>query len=275
MRDVLPVNVSTVFILSITSDIGEKLALHYLNLGAQVLGTHRGNIPESLNGHPNLHLLSCDVTTSTCAQKITEFLQSGKLKWDLFISCVGQLAPVGRFFETNFSAWAHSVEINSTAQLRALHAAHPFRSIGRLCHIVFFAGGGTNGPFHAYSSYCLGKIALIKMCELLDDENQDLNVFIVGTGWVQTKIHHQTLDAGPRAGANYAKTKSFIDQAVPGTSHADIANMIAWGVSQGREVVGGRNFSILHDAWREGGESLATALKTDPHRYKLRRHGNG
>lgn len=265
---------SSVLILSVSSEIGEQLALDYLRRGARVAGTHRAELPESLRSQPNFSSLRCDITAPDSADALAAFLHAKNFSWDIFISCVGQLAPVGLFFENDFNAWAHSVNTNSLAQLRALHAAHPFRRADRLCHVVFFAGGGTNSPFRAYSAYCLGKIALIKMCELIDDENPDLNVFIVGTGWVRTKIHAQTLAAGSRAGASFQKTRLFIEQGEQGTSHADVAAMIRWGIAQGRGVAGGRNFSVVHDGWRDGGAGLAAELLADPDRFKLRRHGN-
>jgi len=265
---------SAVFILSVSSDIGEQLALDYLQRGACVAGTFRRELPASLRQHPRFSGLQCDVTTPESHALISEFLTGQKFAWDIFISCVGQLAPVGLFFEQKFDSWAQSVDTNSTAQLRALHAAHPFRQPGRTCHVVLFAGGGTNGTFRNYSAYCTGKIALIKMCELLDDENPDLNVFIIGTGWVRTKIHNQTLAAGARAGVNYEKTRSFLDQDVRGTSHEEIAAMIRWGVEQGRMVAGGRNFSLVHDGWRDAASGLDATLRTDRNKFKLRRHGN-
>ncbi len=265
---------ASVFILSVSSEIGEQLALAYLHDGATVSGTHRGPLPASLRGQQNFSSLHCDLTLPRAAGAIREFLRQQAAPWDIFISCVGQLAPVGPFFENAFEPWADAVGINSVAQLRALHAAHPFRRLGQTCHVVFFAGGGTNNPFPAYSAYCLGKIALIKMCELLDNENPDLNVFAVGTGWVRTKIHEQTLAAGARAGASYDKTLAFMAQGTPGTSHGDIAAMIRWGIAQGRAVAGGRNFSVVHDPWRDGGAALAAALRADPGKYKLRRHSN-
>lgn len=265
---------TNVFILSVSSDIGEHIALDYLNRGCRVFGTYRRELPASLQGRERFAGLQCDVTDANVGDRIAACLKENDFRWDVFISCVGQLAPVGLFFENNFEAWAGSVETNSVAQLRALHAAHPFRRDGQPCHVVFFAGGGTNNPFRSYSAYCTGKIALIKMCELLDDENPDLNVFIVGTGWVRTKIHLQTLDAGARAGMNYDKTLSFIDQNVPGTELDQIAAMIRWGIAQGRSVAGGRNFSVVHDGWSQDGDHLADALRADADKFKLRRHGN-
>ena len=56
-----------------------------------------------------------------------------------------------------------SVVVNSTAQLRVLHAIWPCRQPGP--DIMLMAGGGTNNPFPNYSAYCVSKIMLIKMCE--------------------------------------------------------------------------------------------------------------
>ncbi len=267
-------SLSAVFVLSVSSDIGEQLALHFLDLGLRVAGTYRRELPASLRRREDFVGLRCDVSTRESGAQIATFLRAEDFHWDLFVSCVGQLAPVGPFFGCDFDQWSDSVATSSVAQLRALHAAYPMRRASGVSHVVFFAGGGTNNPFPSYSAYCVGKIALIKMCELLDDENPDLNVFIVGTGWVRTKIHEQTLEAGELAGANLQKTRSFIDQGIQGTSHADIAAMIRWGVEQGRPVAGGRNFSVVHDAWNDDGPGLAAALSSDTDKFKLRRHGN-
>jgi NAD(P)-dependent dehydrogenase (short-subunit alcohol dehydrogenase family) len=265
---------STVFILSVSSDIGEQLALDYLRRGFRVAGTYRKNPPASIRGNNRFVGLRCDVTSRLCGEMISDFMKAQGVRWNIFISCVGQLAPVNSFFESDFESWAQSVEANSIGQLRVLHAAHPYRAQDQICSVVFFAGGGTNNPFRQYSAYCIGKISLIKMCELLDDENPDLNVFIVGTGWVRTKIHDQTLAAGARAGESYAKTRLFIDQNSQSTEYGDIVAMINWGVDQVRAVTGGRNFSVVHDPWHEVDSGLAEALLADPDKFKLRRHGN-
>jgi short-subunit dehydrogenase len=262
-----------VFIVSVSSDIGEQLALNYLRRGFRVAGTYRTRLPARLDEQPRFSGMKCDVSQPDAGPAIQSFLETVAFRWRIFISCVGQLSPVGLFFENDFESWAQSVEVNGVAQLRALHAARPFQREG-LCHVVFFAGGGTNNPFRYYSAYCLGKIALIKMCELLDDENPDLNVFIVGTGWVRTKIHEQTISAGSRAGTNFETTKAFMEQNAAGTSYADIVEMIQWGIDQGKLVASGRNFSVVHDGWREESDALAASLLADSSKFKLRRQGN-
>jgi NAD(P)-dependent dehydrogenase (short-subunit alcohol dehydrogenase family) len=269
----------TVFILSLSSDIGRDLATRFLADGYKVVGTFRDSLPESLQQvDERLVALPCDITQPENIVNLVEYWQKSEAHWDIFISCVGQLAPIGSFFAADFSAWQESVITNSLAQLHILHALYPFRNPKRLCHVVLFAGGGTNSAFRYYSAYCLGKICLIKMCELLDDENPDLNIFIVGTGWVRTKIHQQTLDAGVQAGDNFEKTLTFYwqDEGTPemGTSFEDIHKMILWGIAQGKEVVSGRNFSVVHDSWRDGGSLFTDRLRNDPAKFKLRRQGN-
>ena len=113
------------------------------------------------------------------------------------------------------------------------------------------------------------KIILIKMCELLDDEIPTLKTFILGPGYVRTKIHEETLRAGDSAGENRQKTLDFLE--TEGTSMDDIFDCIQWCVDQDREIIGGRNVSVVHDPWRNGGKELASALTKDTNLYKLRR----
>jgi NAD(P)-dependent dehydrogenase (short-subunit alcohol dehydrogenase family) len=265
----------TVFILGITSDIGKALAQRYLRDGYAVVGTYR-NLEglQYLSSQASVDLLHCDVAeVDSVRSAIREYSRLSRT-WDVFISCVGTLEPIGGFFDSDFEAWERSVILNSTAQLRVLHALYPYRRQDQVSHAVYFAGGGTNNPFTNYSAYCVSKILLIKMCELLDDETNDLNVFIVGTGWVRTKLHIQTVNNAPRAGQNYQRTVEFMESNNPGTSYDDIYNCINWCVKQGRAIIGGRNFSVVHDPWRQGGETLARQLLGDFNKFKLRRFKN-
>jgi NAD(P)-dependent dehydrogenase (short-subunit alcohol dehydrogenase family) len=134
---------------------------------------------------------------------------------------------------------------------------------------IFFAGGGTNGPFDNYSAYCVGKLLLIKMTELLHSECPTLQTSIIGTGWVDTKIHRQTLAADHAAGANLEKTREFLGKRGAGTTMDDVAACVEWCLAAPRAAVGGRNIALAHDPWRD--KSLIPALNADPDRYKLRR----
>lgn len=268
-------NPSNVFIAAISSDIGRELALIYHERGHRVIGTHRSTDGlDPLERQSDISLIPCDISDPASVREAVKTYARFSAPWDVFISAVGQLSPIGRFFDCDIEEWAASVALNSTYQLRLLHALYPYRQQSGSLKVAFLVGGGVNGPFTNYSAYCLGKLMLIKVCELLDDEYPDVHAIAVGTGWVNTKIHRQTLDARGRAGANFRRTRDFIVSGQPGTAYTDIFNCIQWSFSQPRQVTGGRNFSVVHDDWVGEARQLSDRLKEDPNLFKLRRQGN-
>jgi len=187
--------------------------------------------------------------------------------------CPATQHPVGAFLECDFDEWEESVKVNFTSHLRIIHGLLPSRHLNSALGpcVLFFAGGGTNSAPVNYSAYTISKIALIKMCELLDAEISDTRFVIVGPGWVRTKIHKSTLRAGIRAGTNYQRTieKLARDEF---TSMELVLDCCDWLIDSPRELVSGRNFSVVFDKW--GTKELEERLLQEPHMYKLRRYGN-
>lgn len=245
-----------VFILSVSSDIGHALALEYLKDGYEVTGTYRRS--ELIADLRGITLIHCDITSKESTRLMIETFAAFKSPWDIFISSVGTLER-GSFFSADFDVWEEAVTVNSLAQLRVLRELWPYRRQGQLCHAAFFAGGGTNSSFPNYSSYAASKVFLIKMCELLDDENQDLNVFIVGPGFIPTKIHKNIDD--------------FLGTGRQKTSYRDVYYCINWCIAKGKNIAGGRNFSVVHDPWRKDTQ-LVEQLQRDKNKFKLRRFRN-
>lgn len=262
----------SVFVLGLGSDIGAALGTRFQKDGWTVYGScRRGPAPD---GFAPARTFPCDVTDPASVARMADACRAAGLRWDVFIGAVGTEEPIGRFVECDFDAWETSVRVNALGVLRALHALYPLRAPGRECACVLFAGAGTNDAAVRYSAYSASKIFLIKMCELLAAEQPDLNPVIVGPGIVRTKIHGQTLRAGARAGANHDKVVRFLAGADAGVSHDDVYACVTWCVQAGREVTGGRNISLVRDAWRDGGAALRAALAADPDMYRLRRAGN-
>jgi NAD(P)-dependent dehydrogenase (short-subunit alcohol dehydrogenase family) len=264
----------TVFILGLSSDIGREMALRFAHQGWRVAGTYRqGKGLEALAETKGVAAIPCDAGDPYSIAMALDEYAALDAPWDLFLSSIGTMEPIGPFFDLDFGDWEKSVTVNSTAQLRMLHGLYPLRRQGDISHAMFFAGMGTNNVTSNYSAYIASKIMLIKMCEQLDAEAPDLNVFIIGPGFIPTKIIQETVRAGDRAGENLQKTLDFLDN--PGTNLNDVFTHITWCMEQGREVAGGRNFSSVHDPWRNGGEQLAGDLKADKDMFKLRRCGSG
>jgi len=265
---------TNIIIFGASADIGQNICRLYQRDGAKIVGTYRNEFPgrESLSQLDRVTLLQCDLTRPEDVKRLAVAVAESEFSWDAIFSSVGTSEPIGRFFDLNFDDWARSIDVNMISQLRAIHALYPLRDKSKKVDIALLAGGGTNNPFRCYSAYCVAKIALIKMCELLDDEAEDINAFILGPGFVKTKTHHETLRAGAKAEQNLVRVEKFMATMENGTSFEDIYNCVEWCRKMGRNVVGGRNLSVVHDNW--GGCDLAIALKNDINMYKLRRYRN-
>ncbi len=258
-------------ILGATADIGHDICSRLLSEGWSVvgLGRSRERIADLIET-PDFHFVECDLSDSTSIKEAVAKASEFGPGWSLFVSSAGTMEPIGPFFQTDFDEWERSIIVNSTAQLRVLHGLWPCRRMGTSVDVMLMAGGGTNSAFTNYSAYCVSKIALIKMCELIDDEVPDANIFIIGPGFVQTRIHDETIRAGEKAGDGLGKTLAFLE--TPGTSLEDIYAHMMWCMAAGKDVVSGRNFSTVHDAWRNGGSALKQALIGDANALRLRRH---
>ncbi|MGP1675912.1 MAG: SDR family NAD(P)-dependent oxidoreductase [Burkholderiales bacterium] len=262
-----------IIILGVSADIGRNICELFHADGAQIIGTYRRDFAErtELEALDGVDLIQCDVSKQDDIERLERAHAVRCFNWTTIFSSVGTAEPIGRFFALDFDAWERSVAVNMTAQLRAIHGLYPWRDASRVVNVALLAGGGTNNPFRCYSAYCVAKIGLIKMCELIDDEAEDVNAFILGPGFVKTKVHEETLRAGAMAEGNLERVRRFVEHGA-GTTFEDIYKCLRWAMAAGREVAGGRNFSVVHDGWRSG--ALGEELKRDRDMFKLRRHRN-
>ncbi len=261
-------------IISMSSDIGLALCQSWLVQGHEVFGTyrtHNESVAEAASDGAKVY--RCDLLDHELLEQTCEILQGEAEDWETLVLAPGFLGPVGPIEECDFSEWEQSLSVNLINQLKIVHKLLPTRqrSTQHLPSVVFFAGGGSNSAVANFSAYTLSKIALTKMCELLDAEISDAKFTIIGPGWVKTKIHDMTLEAAELAGESYQRTIDMIenDDHVP---MSEVIRCVDWVVSSPRNVVGGRNISLVHDAW--GDPALDEKLKQDADMYKLRRHGN-
>ena len=103
----------TVFILSVSSDIGLDLAKRYLRSGHRIIGTYRSFAQlAGISSHPRCHLFRCDITQAKDVSSLVLKLERLKKSWDVFISCVGDPRPLSPFFKSSFDEWSHSIHLN-------------------------------------------------------------------------------------------------------------------------------------------------------------------
>ncbi len=261
-------------IISISSGIGAALAHRWLRQGWAVWGTYRTASQETARLQAaGATLVPCDTADRDSVNTACAELQRLCPAWDVLVVAPGTTEPVGLFVDVDFEDWARSIEVNFTSQMRLTHHLLGSRRTEepKGASVIYFAGGGTNNATSNYSAYTVSKIGLIKMCELLHAEVPDVRFSIVGPGWVNTKIHQETLRAGTRAGANLQRTQQTLENDTF-TKMDDVLDCCDWLISAHRDEIGGRNFSVVHDAWNS--LALSEALRADPDMYKLRRAGN-
>lgn len=267
-----------VVIISISSDIGLALAKRYARDGYKVIGTYRSSeLLSEIKNISDCQLFYCDLSNRESISKFVNDYAKLGIQWDIFISCPCMPLPVQAFFKCNFEEWGDSVHINVIEQLRILHQLHRFRNKKVVSRVVFFAGGGVNKSVINFSAYTASKIMLIKMCEFLDAENNDMSIFIVGPGWTKTKSHYLVLANINKTEQKYRDIQKFL-KSDTGTSMDDIYGCIQWLTNQKKIAVSGRNFSVVYDKWKKKNglnpNRLTKALIHDPNMYKLRRFKN-
>ena len=258
-------------ILSISSDIGTALAEEWHRDGIEVMGTYRtwSDNCKKLK-ELGIQLVQCDFTDKKSIESaISLFVQISH--WNVLVLAAGDQNPIGLFKDIIFDNWEKSINANFIGMLRFLHRCLGFQSTKEMRTVIFFAGGATNSATERYSAYTISKIASTKMCELLDFEMSDTKFTILGPGWVKTKIHKSTIREPINSGKNFVRTKEMLrgDQMNPMSKVVECCN---WVISQPKEVVGGRNFSVVYDKW--GDLKLNNELLQNENLYKLRRFGN-
>lgn len=261
-------------IISASSDIGTAMSRRWLGCGWRVFGTYRirSQAVDELRSK-GVKLIACDLSDNVSIGDACSNFRTLCPQWDVLVLCPSTQEPVGAFIECSFDEWEESLRVNFTGQMRVIHELLPTRHANATLEpiVLLFAGGGTNDAPLNYAAYIVSKVALIKMCELLDAEISDTRFAIVGPGWVKTKIHEPTLRAGMRAGTNYQRT---VDKLAGNelTPIDQVLDCCDWLVNSPRKLISGRNFSVVFDKWES--EELTKMLAEDPNMYKLRRYGN-
>jgi len=259
-------------IISTTSDIGKELAYDWQKKGDSVVGTYRtenDNFKNLKNKEIDLQYL--DLLDKSSIQNSMKYICKNYNNWDKLVICPATQDPIGRFEKINFDDWEESIILNFTSQMRILHNLLPYRNKQTMPSVIFFAGGGTNGATVNYSAYTISKIASIKFTELLDAEIDDVKFIIYGPGWVKTKIHQSTLNNPFSSEDNYQTTIDKLNSNEC-TPMKDIIDSINWGIDSEKDIIGGRNISVVFDKW--GTKKLEEALAENKSMYKLRRSGN-
>lgn len=152
--------------------------------------------------------------------------------FDLLVVCSGTLRPVKRFEDCCFGKWACGLVDNLIEPLEIFHGflrfAKPESSV------VFFSGTNPQKLNPNYSSYSVAKAGLFRAVEEINNE-VECKVFMLAPGFVDTKIHEATREAGvPNARLEQGG----------GTSKEKIYQCLMWCHKQEKSKVGGQSIYV-------------------------------
>jgi NAD(P)-dependent dehydrogenase (short-subunit alcohol dehydrogenase family) len=258
-------------IAGIDSGLGSIIASHLASKEWQIEGTTRRS-GEVSNKYPSdFNIYNCDFSNLHSIDTCVSQILSLDSDWQVLILAIGSLEPIGDFSSIDFNLWQSSFHTNFIGQMNFIQKLLRGSSTNSNQLVLTFAGGGTNGSTSNFSSYTLAKIALIKGMELLSTEIPNSKFVSLGTGWMDTPIHTQTIKAGLNAGQTYLDTLNRIEKNDFGKV-SDLLDFVDWAISADKEIVSGRNFSLQNDPWRE--KALTRELLNDSDMFKLRRFRN-
>jgi NAD(P)-dependent dehydrogenase (short-subunit alcohol dehydrogenase family) len=250
--------------------IGLEVSRELARRGARVLVAARGldavdAAVEGLDGHGHSGL-RLDVASADDWDRAFELIDAqGPL--DGLVAAAGVLGPIGPLEGLDPEALSQTLHVNLLGTLLALHHAIPRlrRSGGRA---VTFSGGGATSPLPRYDAYAVSKAAVVRLTEnVAAAENVELNA--VAPGFVATRMHQGTLDAGAEAaGADYhARTLEQLEAG--GFPAREAAELVCFLISDEAAGITGKLLSAQWDPWRE--PQFRDRLRADRDLATLRR----
>jgi NAD(P)-dependent dehydrogenase (short-subunit alcohol dehydrogenase family) len=186
------------------------------------------------------------------------------------VTAAGVLGPIGTPGSYDPHAFADTLRINLVGTLLAVHHCLPALRAARGA-VVTFSGGGATGPLVRYDAYAASKAGVVRLTENLARglAGDGVRVNAVAPGFVATRMHEETLAAGPeRAGDAYFE-RTRRDYATGGVPPERAAALVALLLSPHAEGLTGRLISAQWDPWEDA--DWRARLAGDPDLATLRR----
>jgi 3-oxoacyl-[acyl-carrier protein] reductase len=182
-------------------------------------------------------------------------------------TAAGILGPIGALEELPASDLVETIAVNLVGTMLALRFAVPRLRAGGGRAVTFSGGGGTS-PFPRYDAYAASKAAVVRLTENVA-ASREIEINAVAPGFVATRMHDQTLRAGPEAAGESYYERTHEQLRGGGFPASEAAELVAFLLGPGAAGITGRLISAQWDPWRE--DAFRARLRTDADLGKLRR----
>ncbi len=250
--------------------LGLEVARHLASAGAQVMiaGRTAAALDAALAelegaGHERLRL---DVSNATAWQEATVRIDAGGDLHGL-ATAAGILGPIGALDDLPAADLAETIAVNLVGTMLALRFALPRLRVSSGRAVTFSGGGGTS-PLSRYDAYAASKAGVVRLTENVA-VGSDIEINAVAPGFVATRMHDETLRAGPEAAGQtyYQRTREQLDSG--GFPASEAAELVAFLLGPVAAGITGRLISAQWDPWRD--EKFQERLRKDSDLAKLRR----
>lgn len=245
--------------------LGFEIAKAFLQNGANVIICARhekdvvaaGNqlsdfFSSELRTGQRISVRGIDISNRDHVDKIFEDANKEYGEIDIVVNNAAIQGPIGRIEDTDWAEWERAVSINLFGTAYCMRAAIKyFRNKNRRGKIINISGGGATGSRPYFSSYAAAKVAIVRLTEILADENKEYGIDInaIAPGAMNTQMMEEILNAGPdKAG------KKEIEIAKKLKTNGDEAREKASGLavflaSDKSEGITGKLISAIWDDW--------------------------
>jgi len=179
-----------VVITGTSRGIGFELAKQFAKNGHKVLALSRNTEPLQAVNHPNIKVISVDLSSTSDLQKITRFVNDNWKSVDILIHNAGKLVnkPFTELTQEDFFD-VYKVNVFAVAELTKVMIPN----LKKGAHVVTISSmGGIQGSmkFPGLAAYSSAKGAVITLSELLAEEykEQQIAFNVLALGAVQTEM---------------------------------------------------------------------------------------
>jgi NAD(P)-dependent dehydrogenase (short-subunit alcohol dehydrogenase family) len=180
----------------------------------------------------------------------------------------GLVGPIGELGQVPPEEFARTISVNLIGTVLALAYSLPRlqQTRGRA---VTFSGGGATSPLPRYDAYAASKAAVVRLTENVSAAGGGVEINSVAPGFVATRMHDGTLEAGAQAAGvgYYERTRQQL--ADGGFPAAEAAELVCFLLSDEAEGISGRLLSAQWDPWRD--PEFRAKLREQPSLGTLRR----
>jgi NAD(P)-dependent dehydrogenase (short-subunit alcohol dehydrogenase family) len=250
--------------------IGLEVSRELARRGSRVIVAARGSeaIHDALDslegtGHDGI---SMDVSDPRSWQEAAARIDAGGGLHGL-AAAAGILGPIGALDELAAADVIETIAVNLVGTMLALRFALP-RLRATSGRAVTFSGGGGTSPLPRYDAYAASKAAVVRLTENLA-AGGEIEINAVAPGFVVTRMHDETLRAGPEAAGEdyYERTQEQLREG--GFPAAEASELVAFLLGPDATGITGRLISAQWDPWRDPG--FQNRLREDRDLAKLRR----